>query len=44
MDALAGKPIFRIEPPPYVTDEIVEFVRDRVAELPKSPKLPENPN
>src|ERR1041384_5030427 len=30
MDALAGKPIFRIEPPPYVTDEIVEFVRDRL--------------
>jgi len=30
MDALAGKPIFRIAPPPYVTDEIVEFVRDRV--------------
>jgi hypothetical protein len=30
MDALGGKPIFRIEPPPYVTDEIVEFVRNRV--------------
>jgi hypothetical protein len=40
MDALAGKPIFRITPPPYVTDEIVEFVRDRITQLPKSPKLP----
>src|ERR1043165_5760482 len=30
MDALAGKPIFRIAPPPYVTDEIVEFVKSRV--------------
>lgn len=30
MDALAGKPIFRIEPPPYVTDEIVEWVRERL--------------
>jgi hypothetical protein len=30
MDELAGKPIFRIEPPPYVTDEIVEFVRERL--------------
>jgi hypothetical protein len=40
MDALAGKPIFRIAPPPYVTDEIVEFVRERLAELPKSPKVP----
>ncbi len=40
MDALPGKPIFRITPPPYVTDEIVEFVRDRLAQLPKSPRLP----
>jgi hypothetical protein len=31
MDALAGKPIFRIEPPPYVTDEIAAFVRERLA-------------
>jgi hypothetical protein len=30
MEALAGKPVFRIEPPPYVTDEIVEFVRERL--------------
>ena len=30
MDALAGKPVFRIEPPPYVTDEIVKFVKGRL--------------
>ncbi|HLY93182.1 MAG TPA: hypothetical protein VKQ89_08000 [Candidatus Angelobacter sp.] len=40
MDAIAGKPVFRIEPPPYVTDEIVGFVRERLAQVPKSPKLP----
>ena len=27
---VAGRPQFRIQPPPYVTDEIVEFVRSRV--------------
>lgn len=27
---VAGRPQFRIQPPPYVTDEIVEFVRGRV--------------
>jgi|KBSSwiStaDraftv2_1062776.scaffolds.fasta_scaffold18994_8 hypothetical protein len=27
MDALAAKPIFPISPPPYVTNEIVEWVR-----------------
>lgn len=31
----AGRPVFRITPPPYVTDEIVEFVRASVT----SPKL-----
>jgi len=31
MDQLAGKPIFRIEPPPYVTDEIAAWVRERLA-------------
>jgi len=30
MDALAGKPIFRIEPPPYVTEEVVAFVKKRL--------------
>ena len=27
---VAGKPIFHIAPPPYVTPEIVEFVRERI--------------
>jgi molybdopterin-guanine dinucleotide biosynthesis protein len=26
----AGKPVFRVQPPRYVTDEIVEFVRSRL--------------
>ena len=30
MDQIAGKPTFVIAPPPYVTPEIVEFVRGRV--------------
>ncbi len=30
MDALAGKPIFKIQPPPYVTEEIVAFIRERL--------------
>ena len=29
---VAEKPVFRIAPPPYVTPEIVEFVRSRIAE------------
>src|SRR5262249_37654861 len=31
MEALAGKPIFRIDPPPYVTEEIAGFVREKLA-------------
>jgi hypothetical protein len=27
---VGNKPIFRIAPPPYVTPEIVEFVRSRL--------------
>jgi hypothetical protein len=27
---VAGKPVFRISPPPYVTPELVEFVRNRL--------------
>lgn len=27
---VAGKPVFRINPPPYVTPEIVKFVRERL--------------
>jgi len=34
MDALAGKPIFKIQPPPYVTEEIAAFVRGRLAATP----------
>ena len=30
MDRVAGKPQFQIQPPPYVTQEIVEFVRERI--------------
>jgi hypothetical protein len=30
LDRIAGKPRFLIEPPPYVTPEIVEFVRERI--------------
>jgi hypothetical protein len=30
MDELAGKPIFKIQPPPYVTEEIAAFVRERL--------------
>jgi alkyl sulfatase BDS1-like metallo-beta-lactamase superfamily hydrolase len=29
-DALKGKPVFKIEPPPYVTEEIVGFVRKKL--------------
>jgi hypothetical protein len=28
---VAGRPVFRISPPPYVTEEIVEFVRSSMA-------------
>jgi hypothetical protein len=30
---LSGRRVFRITPPPYVTPEIVEFVRNRLSEL-----------
>jgi len=30
LDRIAGKPTFLIQPPPYVTPEIVSFVRDRI--------------
>ena len=29
--SVANRPTFRIQPPPYVTPELVEFVRDRLA-------------
>jgi hypothetical protein len=44
MEELAGKPIFKIQPPPYVTEEISAFVREKLVELPKSPQLSKNPN
>jgi hypothetical protein len=28
---VSGKPIFRITPPPYVTSEIVQFIREKLA-------------
>jgi hypothetical protein len=31
MRPVAGKPVFRITPPEYVTRELVEFVRERIA-------------
>ncbi len=31
MDRVAGKPTFMIQPPPYVTPEIVSFVREQLA-------------
>lgn len=31
MDRVAGKPTFRIDPPPYITPEMVEFVRAKIA-------------
>jgi hypothetical protein len=33
---VAGCPIFEIRPPEYVTDEIVQFVRNKVTTTPKS--------
>lgn len=32
---VAGRPIFRIAPPPYVTPELIEFVRDKVLSAPR---------
>jgi hypothetical protein len=29
---VAGRPVFRITPPPYVTPEVVEFVRSHLGE------------
>jgi hypothetical protein len=31
VDRIAGKPSFSIQPPPYVTPEIVDFVREKLA-------------
>jgi hypothetical protein len=34
LERVAGKPIFTIQPPPYVTPEITEFVRHNLAKAP----------
>jgi hypothetical protein len=40
LDRVAGKPSFLIQPPPYVTPEIVGFVRERLnANLTADPRL-----
>ena len=36
---VAGRPVFRITPPPYVTQEIVEFVRNSLAPATKTDGL-----
>jgi len=33
LNALGERPVFKIEPPPYVTPEIVEFVRGKVMQV-----------
>jgi hypothetical protein len=40
MEALAGKTIFPINPPPYVTQEIAEWVRERLVH-PTGTKVPD---
>ncbi len=35
----AGKPVFRISPPPYVTEEIVEFVKKRTPDALRTREL-----
>jgi hypothetical protein len=40
MRPVAGRPVFRISPPPYVTAEIVEFVRGVVAGQAKAGSSP----
>jgi hypothetical protein len=39
---VAGRPVFRITPPPYVTPDIIEFVRSRLSELVAVPLRTEN--
>ncbi len=40
LKAVAGRPQFYIQPPDYVTGEIVEFVESRLKALPSSLRLP----
>jgi hypothetical protein len=39
---VAGRPVFRIMPPPYVTPDIIEFVRSRLREVVAAPMRTEN--
>ena len=39
---VSGRPVFRITPPPYVTPDIIEFVRSRLSELVAVPLRTEN--
>jgi hypothetical protein len=34
---VAGRPVFRIMPPPYVTSEIIDFVRSRLRQIVAAP-------
>ncbi len=36
---VAERPVFRIKPPGYVTPEIAQFVRERIARLVQNPEL-----
>ena len=40
MDRVEGKPRFLIQPPPYVTPQIVEFVRARMNAIPSAAPCP----
>jgi hypothetical protein len=39
---VARRPVFRIVPPKYVTDQIVEFVRERLGQRAETPAAPSN--
>jgi hypothetical protein len=39
LQPLSGRPVLRISPPPYVTSEMIEFVRGRLGELVANAKL-----
>jgi hypothetical protein len=42
MKPVAARPVFRITPPPYVTPEIVEFVRSRISKAVREKLRTEN--
>jgi len=37
---VAGRPVFQIVPPEYVTEEMVEFVRRQLGQAPRTPAAP----